>query len=207
MLRLRHSTWLRWSQARFCRGPIHVKSCSATWNTAAVGARRQLAICQPHGPTGCAGSPGENCPLRSFSCTICVMCRNTLHNCSCSWDNRWENLQAGHPRLSSSLHPSGCQAGRVILHPKWFLRTRQRSSGSRIRAYVWLLRARPIAAKASTGKGTRVVYDKEGIDPGQHPEHHTPFCHQRRRRPIDRLHNRTGEACPERTEGITPSHT
>ena len=38
-------------------------------------------------------------------------------------------------------------------------------SDRRIRAYVWLLRARPIAPMASTVRGMRVVYDKEGIDP------------------------------------------
>ena len=30
---------------------------------------------------------------------------------------------------------------------------------------LWLLGARPIAARASTVSGMRVVYDKEGIDP------------------------------------------
>jgi len=35
-----------------------------------------------------------------------------------------------------------------------------------------LLRARPIAARASTGRGTKAVYHKEGIDPGErHPCH------------------------------------
>jgi hypothetical protein len=49
----------------------------------------------------------------------------------------------------------------------------------------------------------RVVYDKEGIDPGQCHEYHIPHFHQRRHRPggsrsKDREHNRTGEdACPE----------
>jgi thiamine phosphate synthase YjbQ (UPF0047 family) len=46
---------------------------------------------------------------------------------------------------------------------------------------------------ASTVSGMRVVYDKAGIDPGQCPEHHIPHFHQRRRRPRDRLHNRTGK--------------
>jgi len=37
---------------------------------------------------------------------------------------------------------------------------------------VWLLRARPMAAMASAVSGVRVVYDKEGIDPGErHPCH------------------------------------
>ena len=58
---------------------------------------------------------------------------------------------------------------------------------------LWLLRARPIAPMASAVRGMRVVYDKEGIDPGQCPEHHTPHFHQRRRRPGGRLHNDTGE--------------
>jgi hypothetical protein len=53
-----------------------------------------------------------------------------------------------------------------------------------------------MAARASKGRGMRAVYDKEGVDPGQCPEHHTPHFHQRRRRPRGRLHNRTGEdAC------------
>jgi secondary thiamine-phosphate synthase enzyme len=56
-----------------------------------------------------------------------------------------------------------------------------------------LLRARPIEAIASTVSGTRVVYDKEGTDPGECHEYHTPLFHQRRRRPKCRLHNRTGE--------------
>ena len=46
---------------------------------------------------------------------------------------------------------------------------------------------------ASAVRGMRVVYDKEGIDPGQCPEHHIPHFHQRRRRLRGRLHNRTGE--------------
>jgi thiamine phosphate synthase YjbQ (UPF0047 family) len=29
---------------------------------------------------------------------------------------------------------------------------------------LWLLRARPVAAKASTGRGTKAVYHKEGVD-------------------------------------------
>ena len=36
---------------------------------------------------------------------------------------------------------------------------------SRSRVQLWLLRARLIAAKASTGRGTEAVYGKEGIDP------------------------------------------
>jgi secondary thiamine-phosphate synthase enzyme len=50
-----------------------------------------------------------------------------------------------------------------------------------------------MAARASTGRGMSVVYDKEGIDPGQCPEHHTPHFHQRRHRPKGRLHNDAGE--------------
>ena len=50
-----------------------------------------------------------------------------------------------------------------------------------------------MAAIASAVRGTRVVYDKEGIDPGQCPEHHTPYFHQRCRQPRGRLHNDTGE--------------
>ena len=48
---------------------------------------------------------------------------------------------------------------------------------------------------ASAVRGMRVVYDKEGIDPGERREYHTPHFHQRRRRPLGRLHNRTGQAC------------
>jgi hypothetical protein len=50
-----------------------------------------------------------------------------------------------------------------------------------------------MAARASAVRGTRVVYDKEGTDPGQCHEHHIPHSHQRRRRLRDRLHSRTGE--------------
>jgi hypothetical protein len=50
-----------------------------------------------------------------------------------------------------------------------------------------------MAAMASTVRGMSVVYDKEGVDPGQCPEYHTPHFHQRRRRPRGRLHSRTGE--------------
>jgi hypothetical protein len=50
-----------------------------------------------------------------------------------------------------------------------------------------------MAARASAIRGMRVVYDKEGTDPGLCPEHHTPHFHQRRRQPLGRLHNRTGE--------------
>ena len=103
MRRLRHLTWLRWSQARSCRGPIPAKNCSATWNTAAESAKRQLALCQTNRLTGCAGSPGESCPLRSFSCTICAMCRSTARNSTCSWDSRRGKTQDGYPRLSKKL--------------------------------------------------------------------------------------------------------
>jgi hypothetical protein len=69
----------------------------------AESAGRPLTLCQTSRLTGCAGSPGESCPLRSFSCTICVMCRSMAHNCGCSWDSRRENPQAGYPRLSNNL--------------------------------------------------------------------------------------------------------
>ena len=44
----------------------------------------------------------------------------------------------------------------------------------------------------------RAVYDKEGVDPGERREYHTPHFHQQRRRPRGcrpkgRLHNCTGE--------------
>ena len=105
LLRLRHLTWLRWIQPICFRGSIHAKSCSATWNTAAESARRRLALCQTDRHTGCAGSLGESCPMRSFSCTICAMYRNTAHNCACSWDSRRGNPQAGYPGLSKKLLP------------------------------------------------------------------------------------------------------
>jgi hypothetical protein len=64
-----------------------------------------------------------------------------------------------------------------------------------------------MAAMASAVSGMRVVYDKEGIDPGQCPEYHTPHFHQRRRRPRGRLHSRTGEdACPERKDRAADAH-
>jgi hypothetical protein len=54
-----------------------------------------------------------------------------------------------------------------------------------------------MAARASAVSGMRVVYDKEGIDPGQCPKHCTPHFHHRRRprgrRPIGRVHNCTGK--------------
>ena len=58
---------------------------------------------------------------------------------------------------------------------------------------MWLLKARPIAAKASTGRGTKAVYHQEGIDPCKCATHYCQRFHQRRRRPLGRLHNRTGE--------------
>lgn len=68
----------------------------------AASARRPLARCQPNRLTGGAGPPGESCPLRSCSCTICVMCRSTAPNCACSWDSRRENPPSGYPRLSKN---------------------------------------------------------------------------------------------------------
>ena len=52
---------------------------------------------------------------------------------------------------------------------------------------------------ASAVRGTRVVYDREGTDPGKchavhcTAAHHGQRVHQRRRRLLGRLHNRTGE--------------
>ena len=43
-----------------------------------------------------------------------------------------------------------------------------------------MLRAWPIAAMASTGRGMRVVYHKEGVDPGEPYAHHSLRLHQRR---------------------------
>jgi hypothetical protein len=69
-----------------------------------------------------------------------------------------------------------------------------------------------MAAMASAVRGMSVVYDKEGTDPGQCPEYHTPHFHQRRRRPRgsrskDRGHSRTGEdACPERKDRAADAH-
>jgi hypothetical protein len=69
-----------------------------------------------------------------------------------------------------------------------------------------------MAATASAVSGMRVVYDNEGIDPGQRPEHHIPHFHPRRRRPRgsrskDRGHNRTSEdACPGRRDRNADAH-
>jgi len=46
------------------------------------------------------------------------------------------------------------------------------SFGRRRVVQLWLLRARPIAAMASTVSGMSVVYDKEGIDPCIGNAHH-----------------------------------
>ena len=65
-----------------------------------------------------------------------------------------------------------------------------------------------MATMASAVSGMRAVCDKEGIDPGQCPEHHTPHFHQRRRRSRgsrskDWGHNRTGQdACPGRRDRL-----
>jgi hypothetical protein len=96
--------WWRWKLAKSCREPIPVKNCSATWTTAAESVRRPLARCQMNRLTGCAGSPGESCLLRSFSFTICVMCRSTPLNCTCSWDNRRESQQGGYRRGNNRFH-------------------------------------------------------------------------------------------------------
>ena len=87
-----------------------------------------------------------------------------------------------------------------------------------------------MASIASAVSGMSVVYDKEGTDPCIGYAHHGQRVHQRRRerppprlrgvagkgvqqaapsaactdrpgRPRGRLHNRTGEACPERSRG------
>jgi hypothetical protein len=36
---------------------------------------------------------------------------------------------------------------------------------------------------------------REGLCLDNAPKHHTPHFHQRRRRPLGRLHNRTGQGC------------
>jgi len=72
---------------------------------------------------------------------------------------------------------------------------------------LWLLRARPIAARASAVRGMRVVYDKEGTDPCISDAHYCQRVYQRRRRPLGRLHNRTGEdPCPERSDRNADAH-
>ena len=71
----------------------------------------------------------------------------------------------------------------------------------------WLLKARPIAPMASTVGGRKVVCHKEGVDPCIGDAHYCECVHQRRRQPTGRLHNRTGEACPERNEGTMPTRT
>jgi thiamine phosphate synthase YjbQ (UPF0047 family) len=64
-----------------------------------------------------------------------------------------------------------------------------------------------MAARASTVSGMSVVYHKEGADPGECHAHFCQRVHQRRRRPLGRLHNRTGEdACPERSDRNADAH-
>jgi hypothetical protein len=43
---------------------------------------------------------------------------------------------------------------------------------------LWLLRARPMAARASAVSGMRAVYDEEGTDPGECPACHIPLSHK-----------------------------
>jgi hypothetical protein len=50
--------------------------------------------------------------------------------------------------------------------------------GRRIRDQLWLPRARPIAARASSGGGMRVVYDKEGTDPCSGYAHYCECVYQ-----------------------------
>ena len=65
--------------------------------------------------------------------------------------------------------------------------------GRRTWVQLWSLRAPPIAARASIGRGTKAVYLEEGIDPCFGDAHCCIGVHQRRRRPQGRLHSRTGE--------------
>jgi secondary thiamine-phosphate synthase enzyme len=58
---------------------------------------------------------------------------------------------------------------------------------------LWLLRARPIAARVSTSRETKAAHYKEETDPCSGNAHSCRRVHQRRRRPKGRLHNRTGE--------------
>ena len=80
-----------------------------------------------------------------------------------------------------------------------------------------------MAARASTGRGTKAVYDSEGIDPcnaqhitasvfinddesGLHHDYEVWLEKLAPHAPIDQYwHNRTGEACPEGIEGTTPT--
>jgi len=50
-----------------------------------------------------------------------------------------------------------------------------------------------MAAIASAVSGMSVVYHKEGTETCKRDAHHGQRVHQRRRRPLGRLHNRTGE--------------
>jgi hypothetical protein len=70
-----------------------------------------------------------------------------------------------------------------------------------------------MAARASAVRGMRVVYDKVGVDPCKcqavccTAAHHCKCIYQRRRRPLGRLHNRTGEdASPERSDRNADAH-
>ena len=64
-----------------------------------------------------------------------------------------------------------------------------------------------MVAMASAVSGMRVVYDKEGIDPCIGYAHYCECVHQRRCRPLGRLHNRTGgDACPERSDRNAEAH-
>jgi thiamine phosphate synthase YjbQ (UPF0047 family) len=60
---------------------------------------------------------------------------------------------------------------------------------------------------ASTVRGISVVCHKEGTGPHKRDAHYGQRLHQRRRRPLGRLHNRTGEdACPERSDRNADAH-
>jgi len=125
-------------------------------------------------------------------------------------------------RFASTISASGTPARFIFTRKGW--------------GQLWLLRARPMVARALTGRGTRVVYDKEGIAPCKcravscTAAHYCECVYQRRRkRPAprlrgvarrtgatrtdrpgrsgDRLHNRTGEdACPRHRDRL-PTRT
>ena len=69
---------------------------------------------------------------------------------------------------------------RARLHHSIGERSRSRFFFSRASlVQLWFLRVRPIAAMASAGRGMRVVYDKEGIDPCSGYAHYRIGLYQR----------------------------
>jgi hypothetical protein len=134
----------------------------------------------------------------------------------------WQQL---FPAAGRRLKPnvSTDHARSVQLHA-----SRQEDHLPEVRSAV-MLRTRPMTAMASTGRGTKAVYHKEGIDPCIGYAHYCiGLCQLRRERPAPRLrgvvgkgvhrphpaphapidqywHNRTGEdACPGRRDRGLP---